>query len=154
MRERYRNEQEARAMTTYIKLVRATESVTSRVTAILTEAGLTTSQFDVLEAIHHLGPLCQCDIAKKIRKSTGNITQVVDYLEKRGLVRRERMEEDRRYFRIHLTGAGGGLIGELFPKYAAAVTAEMTILGETEQKELAHLCRTLGLQERGEKGRE
>ena len=52
---------------------------------------LTISQFGVLEALYHKGPLCQRDIAAKILKSTGNITMVIDNLEKRELVRRERI---------------------------------------------------------------
>lgn len=70
------------ALSTYTKLVRAAESVTSRTSRLMTEAGLTLSQFGVLEALYHKGPLCQRDIAAKILKSTGNITLVIDNLEK------------------------------------------------------------------------
>ena len=72
----------------------------------MSAAGLTISQFGVLEALHHKGPLCQRDIAVKILKSTGNITLVIDNLEKQGLVTRERTSEDRRYLTIRLTGQG------------------------------------------------
>ena len=84
-----------RALNTYTKLMRAAESVTNRVSSSMSAADLTVSQFGVLEALHHKGPLCQRDIAAKILKSSGNITMVIDNLEKRGLVRRERDNQDR-----------------------------------------------------------
>lgn len=153
MRRQSRTEREARSLKTYIKLVRAAESVTSRVTRHLGGAGLTVSQFDVLEAIYHLGPLCQRDIAQKIRKSTGNITMVIDNLEKRGLVARQRMEEDRRFFTIHLTEEGERLIAGIFPNYAAAIAADLDILSKEEQELLGRLCHKLGLQEKEVKER-
>ena len=52
------------------------------------EYDLTAPQFGVLEALYHLGPLCQKDLAAKILKSSGNMTMVIDNLEKRDLVRR------------------------------------------------------------------
>src|SRR4051794_22640586 len=91
-----------RPLNTYTKLMRAAESVTSRVNRSMSPFNLTISQFGVLEALFHKGPLCQRDIAAKILKSTGNITLVIDNLEKRGLVRRVRDTEDRRYLTVHL----------------------------------------------------
>lgn len=140
---------EIRALNAYIKLVRATESVTARINRHLAQAGLSVSQFDVLEAIHHLGPLCQRDIARKIRKSTGNITIVIDSLEKRGLVTRVRSDEDRRYFTINLTDEGEEYIKRFFPVYLAAIMDEMAILDDADQEKLGQLCRTIGMQEGG-----
>ena len=135
----------------YTKLMRAAESVTGRTARVMTASDLTVSQFGILEALFHKGPLCQRDIAAKILKSTGNITMVLDNLERRGLVRRERTAEDRRYITIKLTDEGQKLIAEVFPRVQAAIIGEMSILDETEQKELGRLCRKLGLQERRDK---
>lgn len=101
-----------------------------------------------MEAIYHLGPLCQTDLAQKILKSTGNMTLVVDNLEKRALVRRERDGKDRRYVTIHLTEAGEGLIAELFSSHVAIVVDEIGVLSADEQVELGRLCRKLGRQRR------
>ena len=144
-------DREKRALTTYTKLMRAAESVTGRIGRNMAAADLTVSQFGVLEALFHKGPLCQRDIATKILKSTGNITMVIDNLERRGLVRRERVAEDRRFLTIHLTEAGEQLIAEVFPRVAAAIVEEITILEEAEQEELGRLCRMLGLKERRSK---
>ena len=134
-----------RALNTYTKLMRAAESVTTRVHRVLTAPKLTISQFGVLEALYHKGPLCQKDIATKILKSTGNITLVIDNLEKTGLVRRERDCEDRRYVTIHLTEAGLKLITTVFTDVEASIVTEMASLSESEQKALGDLCKKLGI---------
>lgn len=136
---------ERRALAAYIKLMRAAESVTARLAAGLREAGLTTSQLGVLEALLHLGPMAQCDLASKQLKSPANLTTVVDNLERRGLVRRTRDPKDRRRSVVELTGEGRRRITDFFPRHAAAITREMSILEADEQEELARLCRKLGL---------
>ena len=143
---------EKRALDAYTKLMRAAESVTGRTSRVMAASDLTISQFGILEALFHKGPLCQRDIATKILKSTGNITMVIDNLERRRLVRRERTSEDRRFITINLTDVGAQLIAEVFPRVLAAIVEEMGILEETEQDELGRLCRVLGLRERGNKG--
>ncbi len=130
---------------TYTKLMRAAETVTSRVHRPLALHNLTISQFSVLEALYHKGSLCQRDIAAKILKSSGNITMVIDNLEKRGLVRRERHSEDRRYLTIHLTTEGTTLIAQAFTMIAATISSEMAALTPQEQTLLGTLCKKLGL---------
>jgi MarR family 2-MHQ and catechol resistance regulon transcriptional repressor len=85
------------------------------------------------------------EIGKKLLKSSGNITIVIDNLEKRGLVRRERSKEDRRYFTVHLTEAGKELISAFFPAHAGRIAAEMSVLTPAEQEQLGWFCRKLGL---------
>jgi MarR family 2-MHQ and catechol resistance regulon transcriptional repressor len=140
-----RDASERRALGAFVKLVRAAESVGARVHRHLALSGLTVSQFGVLEALHHLGPLSQTDLARKVLRSSGNITVVVDNLEKRGLVRRERKTEDRRFLTVHLTDEGRALVREIFPRHAQVVRREMGTLTEKEQEELGRLCRKVGL---------
>jgi len=144
-----KNETTYRALNTYTKLMRAAESVTGRVNRFVAAADLTISQFGVLEALYHKGPMCQRDIAAKILKSTGNMTLVIDNLEKRGLVRRERDATDRRYLTVNLTDAGMALIAKTFSEVEAAIVAEMAVLELQEQELLGVLCKKLGLK-RGE----
>jgi MarR family 2-MHQ and catechol resistance regulon transcriptional repressor len=136
---------EVRALDAYIKLTRAAESVTARLSGLWAAAGLTEGQFGALEALYHLGPLVQRDLAAKLLRSGGNVTLVIDNLEKRGLVRRERDADDRRRITVHLTAAGRRLIRRLFPRHAAAVAAELGVLTAAEQEDLGRLCRKLGL---------
>ena len=144
------NQTTYRALNTYTKLMRASESVTSRVSRTMTAADLTISQFGVLEALHHKGPLCQRDIAAKILKSSGNMTLVIDNLEKRSLVKRERDNIDRRFLTIHLTESGAELIATVFCQVEAAIVSEMAALSAGEQTELGMLCKKLGLREKTE----
>jgi len=137
------------SLNTYTKLMRAAESVTVRVNRHMSAADLTISQFGVLEALYHKGPLCQRDLAAKILKSTGNITMVIDNLEKRHLVRRERDSEDRRYLTVYLTDEGTALIAEVFTAVEAAIVKEMSELSEKEQEQLGILCKKLGLKKGG-----
>ena len=132
------------ALDTFIKLVRATDSVSNRIHRHLAETDLTVSQFGVLEALFHLGPLNQRDLAEKLLKSGGNMTLVIDNLEKRELVKREREVDDRRCIKVCLTQKGHQLISRIFPSHVAAVVNEIGILTPDEQEELGRLCRKLG----------
>lgn len=136
--------EEINALNAFIKLERAAESVSVRVHAVLPE-GLTVTQFGVLEALHHIGPLCQSELAEKLLKSGGNLTLVVDNLEKAGYVTRERDPADRRYVVVKLTGKGQVFISALFPKVVANVTREMGALSSTELLDLSRLCKKIGL---------
>jgi len=139
------NNKEVKALSTYVKLMRAAESITARVHKHLLSVGLTVSQFGALEAIYHLGPLSQKDLGQKILRSSGNITMVIDNLEKRGLVRRKRDTSDRRFFFVHLTDEGQKLIRKIFPSHAALITDEMSVLNAKNQKILGDLCKQVGV---------
>lgn len=143
-RHRGTNE-EINALNAFIKLQRAAESVSTRVHAVLPD-GLTVTQFGVLEALHHLGPLCQGELAEKLLRSGGNLTLVVDNLEKAGYVTRERDPADRRFVVVKLTDGGTRFISEIFPKVVANVVREMTALSSTELNDLGRLCKKVGLQ--------
>jgi MarR family 2-MHQ and catechol resistance regulon transcriptional repressor len=136
-----------RALNTYTKLMRAAESITARTHRHLSSKGLTISQFGVLEALYHLGPLSQKEIGQKILRSGGNITMIIDNLEKRDLVRRRRDKTDRRVFIVHLTDEGNKLISKVFPPHATKISDEMSVLSAAEQETLGGLCKKLGLRE-------
>lgn len=134
---------ELRALDAYIKLLRAAESVVARAHR-RTACDLTVSQFGVLESLLHLGPMHQRKIGSKLLKSGGNVTMVIDNLERRGLVERRRDQKDRRFVSVHLTPAGRKLISEVFPRHVGSVVEEMSPLDSKEQEALARLCRKLG----------
>ena len=141
-------QEEKHALDAFICLMRAADSFAALLRDGLADQDLTSSQFGILETLLHLGPLCQKDLAKKLLVSGGNITLVVDNLEKRGLVTRERQIEDRRLVTVSLTPAGRKLIAAVFPKHMATIVARFAILTPAEQDSLRRLCRTLGTQTR------
>lgn len=140
----------AASLATYVKLLRATKSVIACIEPGLAAAGLTPTQLGVLEAIHHLGPLLHRDLVRKVLTSAGNLTDVVDKLVARGLVRRERDATDRRLVRIRLTEAGAALIARVFPAHAADIAATLSVLSPAEQATLGDLLRRLGLSAAGQ----
>lgn len=135
---------ETDALNAYIKLMRASESVTARIHAVL-PAGLTISQFGALETLLHRGPMCQSDLAAKLLMSGGNITLVVSNLEKNKWISRDRDPDDRRFITVSLTESGRTYIAELFPLVAAAIAREFSALSPAEQFTLGWLCKKLGL---------
>jgi MarR family transcriptional regulator, 2-MHQ and catechol-resistance regulon repressor len=142
---RYRGDRAERlALSTYLKLTRASETLWNRLAPGLQQHDLTPSQFGVLEALYHLGPMHQCELGARILKSSGNTTLVIDNLEKRGLARRERSLEDRRFIQVHLTEAGERLIRAVFPAHAVAIARQLAVLTQEEQRALGNLCRKLG----------
>ena len=133
------------ALDAYVKLLRASRAVLARVEPRLVASGLTTTQFGVLEAILHKGPLSQRDLSLKVLTSPGNMTDLIDKLEARGLVRRVRQKADRRAVRVELTPAGTALIEPLFAAHAGDIDTAMAGLAGEELRQLGALLRKLGL---------
>jgi MarR family 2-MHQ and catechol resistance regulon transcriptional repressor len=133
------------AVRAYVKLMRASRAVTGRVEKLLAASRLTLTQLGVLEVILHKGPMTHRDLGRKVLTSAGNMTDVVDKLEARGLVRRVRAATDRRQVRVELTGTGRTLIEELFPRHAADIFGAMAGLQPQELGRLGDLLRKLGM---------
>ncbi len=132
------------ALDAFIKLTRSVNALESRLLNAGTMRHLTASQFGVLETLYHLGDLTQHDLGAKLLKSGGNITLVIDNLEKQGLVERRRCKVDRRLVYVSLTPVGRELIAEVFPQHLASIVQAMSALNVEEQAQLGHLCRKLG----------
>ena len=132
------------ALDCFIKLLRAAETINAVAVRQIQANGLTESQFGILEALLHLGPLTQNQLAEKILKSGGNITMVIDNLLKQELIIKEKRAEDRRCFWISLSDKGRKLIEKLFPDHVKILTERLSVLTADEQSQLAMLCRKLG----------
>jgi len=145
MATKYRGSAEEKlALDTFIKLSRASESFDTRIMRHGTLEDLTITQFAVLEVLLHLGTLSQRDIGAKLLKSGGNITLVIDNLEKHDYVARRRCEQDRRVIYVDLTEKGRTLIERVFPRHLKAIVHEMSVLTPDEQRQLGALLRKLG----------
>lgn len=137
--------EEIRSLNAFIKLTRAVDSLSARLSRRSKIEGLTSTQFGVLESLYHLGSMCPGEISKKVLKSSGNITLVIDNLEKRGLVRRVRDQEDRRMIMVSITQQGHDLISTILPGHISAIVEEMNALTPNEQEQLGGLCKKLGM---------
>jgi len=146
MGNRYKGSaEEIRALDAFIKLMRAADPVSGQVEAYFAPLKLTVSQFGVLETLLHVGSLYQKQLGQKILKSSGNITMVVDNLEKRGFVQRMRDEQDRRRYAVHLTAKGRRIIQSFFPRHVVRIVEETNVLTKAELDELGRLYRKVGL---------
>src|SRR5207253_9365343 len=98
------------------KAARAAERYAAKSISELEMCG---SDFAVLEALLHKGPLAVNDIGKKILLTSGSITVAIDRLEIRGLVERRAHGTDRRARIVHLTREGRNLITRAYAQHAA-----------------------------------
>jgi len=138
------SDDEEEALRLWIALARCYLSFSRVVSAKVADYGLTTAQFGVLEALHHVGPLSLGELADKLLVTGGNVTYVMDRLEGMGLVRRERSAEDRRVITAHLTAEGRTLVAEVFPDHAAFIRELASVLEPEECDELRRLLKKLG----------
>ncbi|MFH0881550.1 MAG: MarR family transcriptional regulator [bacterium] len=133
-----------KVLSTYIKLIRAVDSLIGHVSRTFYDNRLTISQFGVLDALYHLGPMCQSILAQKILKSSGNMTMVIDNLEKQKLVSRIRDKDDRRKMTVLLTKTGKDLFEELLPGHVALIAEAFTEFSVEEMDILGNMAKKLG----------
>lgn len=139
------NKEELLALTSWIKLSRASNSVLKNIKPSMVQYKLSTSQFMVLELLLHLGSMSQKVISQKLLRSSGNIVKVIDNLERDGLVLRKPDLRDRRAYKVILTKKGERIIKKIFPNHVKNIVETFSILNEEEQVKLSHLCKKLGL---------
>lgn len=106
------------------------------------------SDFAVLEVLLHKGSLPVNTIGEKVLLTSGSITTAVQRLEKKGLVRRERSEDDARVVLVHLSDEGRWLIERAFSEHSANLEILFESFNETERRQFAELIRKIG--QRGE----
>lgn len=128
----------------WLLLWKASRTVEARAQRSVADLGLCLSDFGVMEALLHKGPLPVNALGRKVLLTSGSMTAAVDRLEKRGLLRRQDDPEDRRSRVIHLTEAGRELISKLFAEHAASMEQAMAFLSDDEMNALAAGLRRLG----------
>ena len=125
-------------------LVRAETSVRRALAAELEREGVSAAGFSALVVLTTAGGSLELRaLRRRLGWSKANATEVTLTLESRGLVRRRRLEHDRRAAALDLTPAGRSLVGRLFPGHASRVSSAFSALDETEKRSLAEICRKL-----------
>lgn len=143
--ENFYGKSKSLALGTWIKLARAYSTVEKKSDESIRSFGLTTAQFGVIEALGHLGDMSVGMLCEKMLASGGNMTLVLDNLEKQNLVARIPNPNDRRAWNITLTEKGKNVFNEIFIKHAEHIEITMKVLSQTEQKQLGELLKKLGL---------
>jgi DNA-binding MarR family transcriptional regulator len=104
---------------------------------------LTSPQFYVLATIGYAGGLPFGEIGEKMMVTVSNLTGIVDRLEEKRLVVRERDARDRRVVRVTLTEKGMKVYKNTIPLFEKSISQFFSPLNKIQQKELASLLRRL-----------
>jgi DNA-binding MarR family transcriptional regulator len=104
---------------------------------------LTPPQFYVLATIGYAGGLPFGEIGEKMMVTVSNLTGIVDRLEEKKLVVRERDAHDRRVVRVMLTDKGLKVYRNTIPVFEKSISQFFSPLNKRQQKELAGLLRKL-----------
>ncbi|MBD2857541.1 MarR family transcriptional regulator [Spongiibacter sp. KMU-158] len=93
-----------------IALRRVTRAIDLHSKHLMKTAGLTAPQMLILQSLRDHGDEIISNIANRVNLSQATVTSIIDRLEKRGLVVRERSKEDKRKVFACLTESGAELI--------------------------------------------
>jgi len=106
--------------------------------------GLTLGQFDILATLrrHPAGRLTPTQLMRSVALSSGGMTNRLDRLEERGVIRREADPDDRRGVVVELTPKGRQLIDVATSTRFAEAKRSMPPLARGEMRQLARLLRT------------
>jgi MarR family 2-MHQ and catechol resistance regulon transcriptional repressor len=135
----------------FLVLWKAARAVEAYAENSISQLEMCGSDFAVLEALLHKGPLPVNEIGKKVLLTSGSITVAVDRLEAKGLVERRSHGSDRRARVVHLTREGRKLITRAYADHAAdlerLVSASLT---RKERDTLIRLLKQIGYKAAGE----
>ena len=128
----------------WLVLMKAFQTLMPHAAESIGRTGLGDSDFRVLEALLHKGPLPVNTVGPKVWLTPGSISVAVDRLVKKGLVSRKDHPGDRRVRQVELTGKGRALIVRGFREHAAAMETVVSVLSKNERLILLRLLQKLG----------
>lgn len=126
-------------------LARCYKALSSRVEQSVADAGLCLTDFMILEALLHKGPLTITEIQGKILLASGSMTAAVDRLEQKGTIVRLFVKADRRARLLELTPSGRKLIKRIYGEHKSEFEKLMSVLGDKEMQQTYASLRRLGL---------
>ena len=128
----------------WLIMMKAMRALTRYAAAGIEETGLGLSDFGILEALLHKGPLPVNTIGPIVDLTPGSISIAVDRLFAKGLVSRVESSEDRRVRIVALTPRGKDLIGSAFRKHAGQMRKVFSELSLEELRSLESALKTVG----------
>src|SRR5215217_4701296 len=124
----------------WLRLVRVYQKIMQATAADLRREGLTAGQFDVLAHVGAAEGSTQQQVADALLVTKSNVCQLLDRMERAGLVRRE---QHGRTNHLYLTAEGKRLYDRVIPSHERMIAEQLSALTEAEQTELLRLLRTL-----------
>src|SRR5580658_10295593 len=128
----------------WLVLIKAYHSLLGFTEHTLKDSGLGDSEFRILEALLHKGPMPVNTIGPKVFLTPGAISVAVDRLLKRGLVTRTNSSEDRRVRVPALAATGRGLIEQVFAAHARQVDRLAEVLSPKERRQITRGLKAFG----------
>jgi DNA-binding MarR family transcriptional regulator len=128
-----------------LALLRTTDLVRRRLADAIEPHGLTTQQFNVLRILRGAGKpgLPTLDVAERMVEQTPGITRLLDRLEAKALVRRQRCPKDRRQHLCWITSSGRALVDRLDAPTLAAIEQCLEQLARGERTTLIRLLEAI-----------
>src|SRR2546423_6866260 len=144
-RETIARSDDHRALRIWLRLLTCTQMIERVVRSGLRERFATTlPRFDLMAQLErHREGLKMNELSRLLMVTGGNVTAIVDQLEKEGLVERLDEPADRRAFRIRLTRAGERSFGEMARAHEEWVVELLAGLSRREHEELLKLLAKL-----------
>jgi MarR family 2-MHQ and catechol resistance regulon transcriptional repressor len=136
--------QDSAGVHVWLVFMKAFQALLPHATGSIKRTDLGDSDFRVLEALLHKGPLPVNTIGPKVWLTPGSISVAVDRMVKKGLVSRKNDAGDRRVRQVELTPKGRALITRGFGEHATAMENILSVLSKTERLTLLRLLKKLG----------
>lgn len=132
---------------THIRLVlgRAAKAIERVDRDSIADTGLNVSDFSIMEALLHKGPMPINTIGEKVLLTSGSMTAAANRLEEKGLITRIQDPSDGRCFYLHITKSGRRLITDVFNKHSQNLEKTAAVLNSEERSELVRLLKKIGL---------
>ena len=125
-------------------LARASASIKTYIERSFAQQDFCFTDFMILEALLHLGPLTISTIGEKVTLASASMTSAIDRLEQRGLVQRTLDAEDRRVRLVALTCEGRKLIERIFVQHLEDMEAITKDISQQERQVLYTALKKIG----------
>jgi len=99
----------------FVALLKASDSLASQADQLIKANGLTSAQYNVLRILRGAGPEgLPCNtVAERMISRDPDMTRLLDRMEKRDVITRERQKEDRRVVKARITDEGLKLLKKM-----------------------------------------
>ena len=127
-------------MLAWLRILRVVQKVERDLAGQLKIWGLNNAQFDVLAHVGAVEGITQQELADSLLVTKGNVTQLLDRMESRGLIERRPQGRTNRLFP---TDEGRRTFAGVVPAHEALIDERLSVLSKEEQKQLLELMRKL-----------
>lgn len=129
----------------WVVLARAYRSMAAFVERSVAALDIGLSDFMILEALLHKGPLTMSELSDAALITNASMTAAIDRLEERVFVERVADKQDRRVRRVQLTTQGAALIKRLYVRHERDLDEVMSGVHPSERAELRRGLKIIGL---------